>query len=145
MQSATHEYAVNKRTTDSLRAAACSAAAKLRDGIARMIDDEQNTDADASSDLISLCGNLDQLDSVVRHAIGTHARPIPADLIELHARIDACVDAAMDLAGWAFDNGSARANSASRAFVKVQNLLAFVDPACRRRARFDHPAAGLDR
>jgi hypothetical protein len=126
---------IGRRTTESLRTLACNAATQLRDGIERVLDNDSANSPDAPSDLVSLCGNLDELDSIVRHAIGTHPRPIPADLVELHARIEACVDAAVDLAAWAFDKDTpAFASSASSAFVEIQHLLAFVDPTGKARA-----------
>jgi len=132
MQYASQEPQVGRRTTDSLRAHACNVALRVRDGIARMTERDGHDNGDASSHLVSLCGNLDQLDHVARQAIGMHPRPIPADLIELHTRISACVDAAMDLAGWAFDTkGSGFTNSASNALVKVQSLLTFLEPTGR--------------
>jgi hypothetical protein len=133
---------IGRRTTESLRALACNAATQLRDGIERVLDNDSNDAPDAPSDLVSLCGNLDELDSIVRHTIGTHPRPIPADLVELHARIEACVDAAVDLAAWAFDKDTlAFSSSASKAFVKIQHLLAFVDPTGSVRASSAPPGS----
>jgi hypothetical protein len=135
MQFSGKETNSGRRTSESLRLYACAVAIKLRNGIARVAERDGKTDADASSRLFSLCGNLDQLDQVVRKAIGIHPRPIPPDLIDLHKRISACVDAAVDLAGRAFDDvGPGAAKSASNALVKVQSLLALVDPAEAARA-----------
>jgi hypothetical protein len=140
MQFASQEVLVNRRTAESLREHACNAATKLRDGIARVVEKHGQDDGDASSQLISLCGNLDQLDSVVRRTIGMHPHPVPPDLVGLHARLGTCVDAAMDLASWAFDpNGSEFARSATAALAQVRNLLAFVDPTGNRRRSVPPP------
>jgi hypothetical protein len=132
MQSPIQEPAIGQRTTESLRALAASAANKLKEAMAQVVSKDLPGDGDALSHLISVCGNLDQLDQVVRHSIGLHSRPIPLALIELHKRIDASVDAAMDLAGWAYDDsGPGFASSAARAWAEVQKLLAFVEPTSR--------------
>jgi hypothetical protein len=135
MNPSNHDPTIGRRTTESLRSFACTAATQLRDGIERVLDNDSNDDLDAPSHLISLCGNLDELDTVVRKAIGMYPRPIPPDLIELHTRIERCVDAATDLAGWALESQSAGlAHSAQKAFVELQHLLAFVDPTGKVRA-----------
>jgi hypothetical protein len=130
MQSANQELTAGRRTTDSFRAHALNVSTKLRDGIARV----RERAPDAPSQLISLCGNLDELDRAVCRTIALHPSPIPADLIELHARIEKCIDAAMDLAGSEVDEGGpGLENSASKAFMQVQHLLALVDPTGKTR------------
>jgi len=117
---------VGDRTPEILHVRAHAVATELRDTIARL--SLPPADGEGASHLVSISGELDHLDAVVERTIELHPYPIPKDLVELHGRIDACIDAVVDLAGWAFDTQSADfANSAVSAAAKVEQLLAWAD------------------
>jgi hypothetical protein len=128
MQIHSQQPMASKHANDSLRVHVRTAATTLKGAIERVASKNRTADVDAFSHLVSICGNMDQLDHYVRSTIGSLPRPIPPGLIELHKRIEASVDAAMELAGWAYEKpGPGLANSTARAWAEVHKLLAFVE------------------
>jgi hypothetical protein len=144
MQTHIQQPMASQHTNDSLRAHVRTAATKLKEAIERVGPKAGGADVDGLSHLVSICGNMDQLDHFVRNTIGVYPRPIPQGLIELHKRIEASVDAAMELAGWAYEKpGPGLANSTARAWAEVHKLLAFVEaPGSGKGSLMPGPASG---
>jgi hypothetical protein len=145
MQTQSQQPMVAQRANDSLRVHVRTAATKLKEALERVAAKNGGADVDALSHLVSICGNMDQLDHFVRRTIGFFPRPIPQGLIDLHKHIEATVDAAMELAGWAYEKpGPGLANSTARAWAEVHKLLAFVEsPGSGKGSLIPAPASGI--
>ena len=127
MQTYVESRPARPRTRHGLRAQARADASQLRDALARLISEGPGRGAEEPNLLFAISGHLDDLDAAVRRTIDLLPDPASGGWVELLARIDACIDAAVDLAFVALDPPSPEfASIAESASAKIQSLLDLV-------------------
>jgi hypothetical protein len=135
--------AVGQRTRESLREHARTIATKLQKGIVAISSSHFAwADLHGLSQMVSLCGNLEQLNDVARRVIEWHPQPVPDDLVALQRCIVDTIDPVMALAASAMQ-AEDRPDRAlvARALASVEALLALAEPSSASLASAPRPSA----